>query len=43
MLTSAFISYCGPFARNYRDELITKWIDRVRELGIPIQDDFHPI
>lgn len=32
LLTAAFISYCGPFSRDYRDELLKSWTDKINEL-----------
>lgn len=28
LITSAFISYAGPFSKKYRTDLITKWVSR---------------
>jgi dynein heavy chain len=29
VLSAAFMSYCGPFPSEYRDELVTNWINMV--------------
>lgn len=43
MITSAFISYAGPFSKRYRTDLIQKWVARAKELNIPMQDEIKPI
>lgn len=43
LITAAFISYSGPFNRQFRTDLLTKWIARVKELKIPMQEEFDPL
>ncbi|KAG9396803.1 Dynein heavy chain and region D6 of dynein motor [Carpediemonas membranifera] len=38
LLCAAFVSYIGPFNRQFRIELMDKWIDLVNELSIPHTD-----
>ena len=37
-ISSACISYYGPFTGVYRDQMVGKWIDGCRDLEIPISD-----
>lgn len=37
-VSSACISYIGAFTGEYRDALLSKWIERCKELGIPVSD-----
>jgi hypothetical protein len=34
------MSYCGPFPSDYRDDLVSSWIDRVTMEKIPFSGDF---
>lgn len=40
ILSAAFMSYCGPFPSEYRDELITNWIMMVQNNEIPYSNGF---
>ncbi|KAG7190743.1 hypothetical protein KM043_006815 [Ampulex compressa] len=35
LISTAFVSYLGPFVSNYREELITAWVKEVRKKEIP--------
>jgi dynein heavy chain len=35
LLSAAFMSYCGPFPADYRQELVLAWKDMVKEEKIP--------
>jgi dynein heavy chain len=35
ILASAFMSYCGPFPSEYRDELVAQWVKTVEAEKIP--------
>ncbi|XP_053977121.1 dynein axonemal heavy chain 2 [Hylaeus volcanicus] len=35
LISTAFVSYLGPFVSNYREELITIWMNEVQEKEIP--------
>merc|ERR1711871_1790712 len=37
-ISSACISYYGPFTGVYRDEMVSKWIQGCKDLEIPISD-----
>eukprot|EP00698_Gefionella_okellyi_P021811 TRINITY_DN713_c0_g5_i1.p1 TRINITY_DN713_c0_g5~~TRINITY_DN713_c0_g5_i1.p1 ORF type:complete len:2528 (-),score=851.46 TRINITY_DN713_c0_g5_i1:18-6647(-) len=40
LIASAFLSYAGPFPANYRTELTSKWLARVKELNVPHTPNF---
>lgn len=40
ILSAAFMSYCGPFPSEYRDELISNWIMQVQNSEIPYSNGF---
>ena len=40
VLAAAFMSYCGPFPSDYRDDLIASWIDTVELHEIPFTRGF---
>ena len=35
LICAGTISYLGPFVANYRQELVTGWIESLRKLGVP--------
>ena len=37
-LSCGCLSYYGPFTGSYRDDLVTSWVEGVREEGIPSSD-----
>ncbi|CAL7938030.1 unnamed protein product [Xylocopa violacea] len=39
LISTAFVSYLGPFVSNYREELITIWMKEVRDKEIPTSPD----
>lgn len=40
-VSAASVAYLGAFTRQYRVELIAKWIDMCKEKDIPVsKDDF---
>jgi dynein heavy chain len=41
MLSSAFVSYLGPYTSGYRIMLVSKWIAMFIEKGIPTSKDFN--
>ncbi|KAK9890592.1 hypothetical protein WA026_011959 [Henosepilachna vigintioctopunctata] len=43
LLSTAFISYLGPFVSHYRAQLMKLWIDQVKALDIPCNSDFNII
>ncbi|XP_065178852.1 dynein axonemal heavy chain 6-like [Sycon ciliatum] len=43
LVAAACVAYYGAFTSNYRAELVARWIDRCRELGIPVSDDLSLI
>ncbi|CAL6039825.1 Outer-arm_dynein beta [Hexamita inflata] len=43
LVTSAFISYAGPFSKKYRLDLINKWIEMALQLQIPMQENIKPL
>ncbi len=40
LLSAAFLSYCGPLTRVYRDELVKMWIAKINEMKITITPSF---
>jgi dynein heavy chain len=41
MLSSAFVSYLGPFTAEYQKMCIDKWIIMFIEKGIPTSKDYN--
>lgn len=41
ILAAAFMSYCGPFPSEYRDNLISSWITMVESYEIPHSSGFE--
>ncbi|KAL3313634.1 Dynein heavy chain 2, axonemal, partial [Cichlidogyrus casuarinus] len=41
LLACAFLSYCGPFLSEYRDELIKFWYESTNCDRVPCSDPFH--
>jgi dynein heavy chain len=41
VLAAAFMSYCGPFPSEYRDELVADWITTVEAEKIPFDEAFE--
>ena len=42
-VAAACVAYFGAFTSLYRHELISSWIQRCKELEIPVSDDFSLI
>ena len=42
-VAAACVAYFGAFTSLYRQELISSWIQRCKELEIPVSDDFSLI
>ena len=42
-VAAACVAYFGAFTSLYRNELISSWIQRCKELGIPVSDEFSLI
>jgi len=40
ILAAAFMSYCGPFPSEFRDQLISSWVDIVDANNIPYTKGF---
>jgi dynein heavy chain len=40
ILAAAFMSYCGPFPSEYRDNLVQNWIATIELEGIPFTQKF---
>ncbi|XP_012153483.1 dynein heavy chain 2, axonemal kl-2 [Megachile rotundata] len=43
LISTAFVSYLGPFVSNYREELITMWMKEVENKEIPTSPDLNVI
>ncbi|GKT34970.1 Dynein beta chain, ciliary, partial [Aduncisulcus paluster] len=43
LLTSAFISYIGPFSSRFRVELLKEWGEKIDEYKIPMSPDSDPL
>lgn len=41
LLSTAYISYMGPFVTKYRDMLMTLWITSVKEMRIPNNPEYE--
>ncbi|XP_076651590.1 dynein heavy chain 2, axonemal kl-2 [Halictus rubicundus] len=41
LISTAFVSYLGPFVSNYREELISIWMKEVAEKEIPVSPDLQ--
>lgn len=41
ILSAAFMSYCGPFPADYRQELIGTWMDKVNAEKTPHSADYR--
>lgn len=39
LLSAACIAYYGAFPGNYRQQLVSRWVDKCREYGIPVSPD----
>lgn len=39
LLSAACIAYYGAFPGKYRQELVSGWVDKCREYGIPVSPD----
>ena len=42
-VAAACVAYFGAFTSLYRHELISSWIERCKDLEIPVSDDFSLI
>jgi len=40
ILAAAFMSYCGPFPSEYRDDIIANWVNKVEQREIPFTPGF---
>ncbi len=40
LVSAAFLSYCGPLSREYRDELLNVWTAKIRELNISMSSSY---
>ncbi len=41
LVASAFMSYCGPFLSEYRDEMVNNiWLAQIRTLQVPCNPAF---
>jgi dynein heavy chain, axonemal len=41
VLAAAFMSYCGPFPSEYRDDLVSSWVSMVQSQHIPFTEGFE--
>jgi dynein heavy chain len=41
LLSSAFVSYLGPFTAEYRNICVEKWIKMFIDRGIPTSKDYN--
>ena len=39
LLSAACIAYYGAFPGDYRQELVSGWVDKCKEFGIPVSPD----
>ena len=39
-LSSAFISYCGPFTADFRKNLLSLWLSKCQALKLPVNSNF---
>lgn len=40
ILAAAYMSYCGPFPANFRQQLHTQWVRKIHELQLPYKKKF---
>lgn len=40
LLSSATVAYIGPFTSEYRSKMIKNWIEKCKELEIPVSDNY---
>ncbi len=40
-VAAACVAYCGAFTNQYRQELVTQWIEQCQQLEIPVQENFN--
>lgn len=40
VLSSAFMSLCGPFPADYREDMNKHWLKKIRTIGIPHDNHF---
>ena len=41
LLSAAFMSYCGPFPADYRNDLCQNWINQVHGEKLPYSEDYQ--
>jgi len=41
MLAASFMSLCGPFPSDYREELSNSWLKKIKQLKIPFKAGFE--
>jgi len=41
LLSAAYLSYCGPLNKEYRDQLTVLWMSKVRERSIPMTPEYE--
>jgi dynein heavy chain len=39
-MSAAFMSYCGPFPSDYRQDLVTNWTNMIQQVELPYSDDY---
>lgn len=42
-LSAASVAYLGPFTRAYRQSLLSDWITKCKDCGLPVPDNFSMI
>jgi dynein heavy chain len=38
LISSGVVAYLGPFVKSFRDECVSRWVERCRSQGIPCSD-----
>jgi dynein heavy chain len=41
LISSGVVAYLGAFTQNYRDIQLGDWVKRVKDLKIPMSDDYN--
>lgn len=41
LMSAAFMSYCGPFPSDYRQDLVTNWTNMIQQVELPYSDDYN--
>lgn len=40
LLSAATVAYIGPFNSEYRGKMIKNWMEKCKEMEVPVSDDY---